>query len=90
MPQSVNIQVKGKVQGVFFRKYTQEKARSLGLTGFVKNMPDASVQIIASGEREALQELETWCNRGSPGSVVASVTVTAVPYMHFETFRIER
>ena len=54
----------GKVQGVYFRAGAQEKALSLGLTGFVKNRDNDSVELIAEGEQDALEELLMWCSKG--------------------------
>lgn len=70
---TIQITVTGKVQGVFFRAYTEKKAKELGLTGFVRNQADGSVFIEASGNDQALQELVTWCHTGSPLSSVKTV-----------------
>lgn len=67
------IKVTGRVQGVWFRKYTQEAARSFGLTGFVANAPDGSVVLEAEGSREELQQLLDWLWTGSPMSKVEEV-----------------
>ncbi len=67
------IRVTGKVQGVFFRKYTQQKARELGLNGFVRNVEDGSVYIEAEGEPAKLVELLEWCKEGSPQAEVEAV-----------------
>jgi len=64
----VNIVITGLVQGVFFRASTLEKAQSLSLSGWVKNQPDGSVEIMAEGERYALEELVLWCRQGPPGA----------------------
>ncbi len=84
---SINIFVFGKVQGVFFRSNTLEKALSLGLTGFVRNLPDGSVEIRASGEKEKLQELLEWARKGP-----ATADVKEVKYSwgkeNFEKFEI--
>lgn len=70
---AVKITVEGKVQGVFYRKYTQVKALELGLSGFVKNQTNGTVLIIAVGSVEKLQELQDWCWKGSPGSRVTEI-----------------
>ncbi len=62
--QLVEIHVKGKVQGVYFRASTQLKARNLGLVGFVENQLDGSVFIQAEGAIKDLEELLQWCRRG--------------------------
>lgn len=69
----IKIQVTGKVQGVFFRKYTKSKANELGLSGWVRNEPDGSVSILACGDEVRLNELVDWCHTGSPGSEVEKV-----------------
>jgi acylphosphatase len=83
------IQVKGKVQGVYFRKYTQWKAEELGLTGFVRNMPDGTVYIEAQGEEEKVELLEKWCHLGSPLSKVESVNFNEIPEVAESAFVLE-
>ena len=61
-----NINVYGRVQGVFFRVSTQREAMRLGLTGFVRNQPDGSVYIEAEGEQEELDILLSWISQGGP------------------------
>lgn len=87
---NIYIKVFGKVQGVFFRKYTQEKAVSLGLKGYVENRTDGSVFIHASGTQEALEALVDWCHSGSPSSRVDRVEVLAVSQEQVEAFSIRR
>ena len=53
----VHLVVRGRVQGVFFRAATQREARRLGLTGWVKNRTDGSIEMLAEGEEEAVKEL---------------------------------
>jgi acylphosphatase len=60
----VEITVRGRVQGVAFRWYTSRKAQALGLTGWVRNRPDGSVQILAEGPRPDLEALCDWVARG--------------------------
>lgn len=60
----IKINVFGLVQGVFFRYTTRKVARKLGLTGFVKNMPDGSVYIEAEGSEEKLNELIKFAKKG--------------------------
>jgi len=67
------IRVTGKVQGVFYRKYTLQKARELGLNGFVRNVEDGSVYIEAEGKAEQLDQLVEWCKEGSPSAEVDKV-----------------
>ncbi len=69
----LHVQVYGVVQGVFFRSSAEEKASNLGLTGWVKNRRDGSVEILAEGEKEALEALLAWCEKGPEGSKVDRV-----------------
>lgn len=64
MVKRVTIKIRGKVQGVFFRESTKDKARELGLAGKVQNQPDGSVYVDAEGEEDELQELIDWCQHG--------------------------
>jgi len=61
-----SIRIHGNVQGVSFRYYAAEKARELGILGFVRNEPDGTVYIEAEGEEDALKKLAAWCESG-PG-----------------------
>jgi len=71
---SVQARVYGRVQGVFFRAYTSRQARELGLTGFVRNLPDGrAVEVWAEGERDRLDRLIDYLNIGPPGAMVEKV-----------------
>ncbi len=78
MDKQIHIIVKGKVQGVYFRDYTQKQARKLGLKGTVRNKSDGSVEIQGQGSPAQLQKLEKWCWEGSPYSSVVSVIVKEI------------
>jgi acylphosphatase len=84
------IHVTGKVQGVFYRASTVEKARALGLKGFVQNERDGSVYIEAEGDDRALQSLVEWCRQGPPHARVSDVTFTEGPLQNFADFRQRR
>ena len=60
----IHAKVTGKVQGVFYRASTRDTARALGLTGWVKNMPDGSVELEAQGPEDKLEQLVIWLNQG--------------------------
>lgn len=66
----LRLQVRGRVQGVWFRAFTKEQADALGLHGWVRNLPDGGVEVVAEGEAAALQELEARCRRGPPAARV--------------------
>ena len=67
--------VKGRVQGVYFRASTVQQARHLGLTGWVMNHDDGSVELVAEGLSESIEELIAWCRQGPPGARVDEVEV---------------
>ena len=90
MLKTVSIVVTGKVQGVYYRQSTREKAAELQITGEVKNMPDDSVHIIATGEEVKIESFVTWCKQGPPGAKVEHVTVEELPLRSFEKFSIVR
>jgi len=75
MPQQVHIIVRGRVQGVYFRASTRNRARQLGLAGWVRNCPDSSVELVAEGEKTRLEQLVMWCHKGPPGAVVMDINV---------------
>jgi acylphosphatase len=74
----VEISVIGRVQGVCFRYYTCETARSLKLNGFVQNLPDGTVIIRAEGEESSLHELVRWAEHGPPGAIVKTIHVNFI------------
>ena len=67
--------VSGKVQGVCYRIYACEEARRLGLTGWVRNLRDSRVEIVAEGEESGLDVFLDWCRKGPSYADVADVDV---------------
>lgn len=90
MKQTISILVSGKVQGVFYRQSALEKAQALGISGTVRNLPDGSVAIIATGEENHLKQLLTWCKQGPPRAVVASVESNEELLQDFKNFKVLR
>ncbi len=86
----ISILVRGRVQGVFYRASAREKAVQLGVSGFVRNEPDGSVYIEASGEAVALQQFVAWCRKGPPRALVTEVVVQEIVRSGFNSFIIER
>jgi acylphosphatase len=87
----VEIIITGKVQGVFYRKYTSEKANKLGLQGWVKNEPSGQVRVCAAGKGEKLSELIKWCYKGSPKAKVDTVAFRFLANKHsYSNFLIEK
>jgi acylphosphatase len=70
----------GRVQGVNYRAFTARNAVNLGLTGYVRNLPDWSVQIYAEGEKNQLEKLVESLKEGPPGARVDKLAVTWSEY----------
>ena len=86
-----HVWISGRVQGVFFRAHTKEVAEKLGLTGWVRNLPDGRVEAVFEGEEEAVKEAIEWCKRGPPLARVEKVEVRyEEPTGEFKDFRIIR
>lgn len=82
--------VYGKVQGVFYRKSTLNKAQELGLHGWVENKADGTVHIIAQGSAQAVQSLATWCRKGPSQAQVEKVEQKAIAPIETDLFKIKR
>lgn len=65
--------IHGRVQGVWFRASAQRQATRLELTGWVRNLPDGTVEALASGDRVAVERFVAWCGQGPPGADVIRV-----------------
>jgi acylphosphatase len=86
-----HVWISGRVQGVFFRAHTKELADELGLTGWVRNLPDGRVEAVFEGEEDAVKEAIEWCKRGPPLASVEKVEVRyEQPTGEFRGFRILR
>ncbi len=87
----VSLRIRGKVQGVFFRESARIEATRLGLTGWVRNREDGSVEAVAEGAPAALEEFIQWCHRGPQAARVTDVErAEAEPSGEFRTFFVER
>lgn len=73
MKRSLHIKIYGRVQGVFFRVETKQKALELGILGRVENMSDGTVEVTAYGQEKDLKELLEWCYNGPKGASVEKV-----------------
>jgi acylphosphatase len=71
----VHIHIYGRVQGVFFRSSTKDRAQTLGIRGWVKNCSDGSVEAVFEGEKDAIEKMIKWCAKGPPGAFVENVDV---------------
>lgn len=70
--------IKGRVQGVFYRASTQNKARQLHLKGHVYNMNNGDVEVVACGEEDQVKHLQEWLGQGPDGAVVEEVICEVV------------
>lgn len=66
--------ISGRVQGVFFRDSTREKAEALGLSGWVRNTPDGGVEAVFEGSEDRVAEMISWCEEGPPTARVQDVS----------------
>lgn len=73
MTASVRLVIEGRVQGVWYRGWMEERARALGLAGWVRNRSDGSVEALVSGPAEQVAAMERLCRRGPPGALVVKV-----------------
>lgn len=81
--------IRGRVQGVFFRAETQRTAQGLGVSGWVKNRFDGTVEAIMEGEESGVTAALAWCQRGPRLARVEKVDVVWEPYLgEFDTFSI--
>ncbi|MBE7201755.1 MAG: acylphosphatase [Parafilimonas terrae] len=88
---TVSVIIRGRVQGVSYRVWTQSEARARGLRGFVRNRDDGSVEALFSGTPDAVAQMETLCRSGPPGARVSDVEIRArddvAPPEDFEILR---
>lgn len=77
------------MQGVGFRQTAAARARSLGLGGWVANLPDGSVEAVFEGSRERVESMVEWCRRGPAGAHVTGLDESAEAPLGEAGFRIE-
>ena len=85
----VHVIIKGYVQGINFRYNTREKAESLGLTGWIKNLPDNSVEAVFEGSEEMINEILEFCKKGTIGSKVIDIKIREEPAENLKCFEIK-
>jgi acylphosphatase len=73
MNKRAHLIITGRVQGVWYRSYTKDKAQKIGLTGWVRNLENGDVEAIIEGEEKAVEEMIEWCYSGSPLSKVEEI-----------------
>lgn len=82
--------VRGRVQGVWFRARTRDVALEAGLTGYVCNRPDGSVEIEATGNRAQIDKLIDWCRQGPPLARVDAIDIQQTELVLHDRFEIRR
>lgn len=81
--------IHGRVQGVFFRDSTRQKARELGVRGWARNRPEGTVEVMAAGDEPSLDALEEWFQAGGPPAArVEKVDREEVPEEGLEGFQV--
>jgi len=90
---AIRLHIFGKVQGVFFRQSTSEKAHSLALSGYVRNRINGFVEAFFEGEEEFINEMITWCEKGPSLAIVKKIEIIEKKIIHsrsFTDFRIQK
>ena len=82
------VRVRGRVQGVGYREACMRRARALGITGWVRNRVDGSVEVMLQGSPEQLADMCSWLRDGIPAAIVDRLEVTEVqpPLLRFDDF----
>ena len=91
MIRQVKIRVCGRVQGVGFRFFTYQEATKLGLVGYVKNLDNGDVEIVAQGDNISINKLLQWVEQGGPASArITAINVTElIPEKQLNAFNIK-
>ena len=87
---TVRLIIKGRVQGVFYRATAKDVADLLGVRGWVKNLPDDNVEIMATAAEDILQKFIGWCKQGPPKAKVDEVVIEELDTEEFKGFKILR
>lgn len=85
-----HVYVSGRVQGVYFRATTRDRAQEVGVDGWVRNLGDGRVEAVFEGSKEAIDEMVSFCHEGSPAANVAEVEVSYEPPEGLAGFEIRR
>jgi len=81
--------IEGRVQGVFFRHHTRERALTLGVNGWVKNRWDGRVEAVFEGDQAIVDRMIQWCHRGPPEAWVKKINLSWEEYTgEFEDFSV--
>lgn len=84
-----HVVIRGYVQGVWFRASTRDEATRIGVSGWVRNLSDGSVDALFEGEKKKVEEIIGWCHRGPSGAQVSRVDISWEPYKgEYQNFNI--
>jgi len=86
MDKGIHCFVTGRVQGVCFRMYTQRQAEDCGLTGWVRNLADGRVEVMAFGNEQQLAKLNQWLKSGPSMAQVTTLECEAIDFQDFKDF----
>jgi len=87
----IHVLVSGKVQGVFFRSSTKDKAEEMGLSGWVRNLADGRVEAVFEGEKENVDKIVGWCRKGPEYARVTGIEIIVEEYQgEFKGFLLRR
>ena len=87
---TVRLIIKGRVQGVFYRATAKDVADLIGVKGWIKNLPDDNVEIMATAAEDVLQKFIAWCKQGPPKARVDEVVIEEINPEEFKGFKIVR
>lgn len=87
---AVQLLIKGRVQGVYYRASAKDKADELGVTGWVRNTRDGDVELLAVGSQDRIEAMIRWCHIGPPASKVTAVEVRSLPEQACDGFSVLR
>jgi acylphosphatase len=88
MEKSIGLIIKGRVQGVYYREAAVFKAKELGVKGFVRNLPDGTVECVIQGEEGLLEQMINFCKIGSKAARVDDVRISFPPKQDFDSFQM--
>jgi len=86
---SVHVRVSGRVQGVFYRAFTSDRAKALGIKGWVRNIPSGGVEAVLEGERKQVGELLKAMKTGPAGAIILGMEFSELECKGYEDFQIE-
>ena len=86
----IHCTITGRVQGVWYRASTQQKAKELGLTGWVRNTKEGHVEAVICGKRTSVNDLEQWLWQGPQHANVTNVETKEHPYKSFDNFTVKK